>query len=221
MIKFIIITILVSNLFGIDRWNSKHTKISEQANLTNVLTRDNLISVILYTPINSHLDGKVIATVENDNYANHGSNIIIPKGSKAIGKYKALDTFSQERLVLIWQVIITPDGRIIKLNGATTTDATGQSGAVGELDHRYWDRYGLSLTTSTLTNLAGMVIIKETKSNEEESDNEAKNKLIADYAADSKSIVQQILKEQLTIKPVIIIKKGTRLFISPLLDISY
>ncbi len=223
MIKNIFILFILSiNLFGIDEWQTEHTTISKKIDLQNIMTHDNLISVILLTPVNSHLAGKVVAQVEMNKYANHGDNIIIPKGSKAIGYYKALDTYSQERMVIKWDRIITPGGRNINLTGADTTDATGQSGAVGELDKRYWDRYGLAMTLSTFSNIVNYALIKNSYEDDTEkssAENEAKKELYKDYSNDTKNITQQILKEQLMIMPIIIIKKGTRLFISPKYDI--
>ncbi len=218
----IILMIIIINLNAIDEWKTEHTTISKKVNLENVITNDNLISIILITPINSHLSGKVTAQVEMNNYANHGDNIIIPKGSRAVGYYKALETYSQERMIIKWDRIITPQGRNINLSGADTTDATGQSGAVGELDKRYWDRYGLAMTLSTFSNLVNYGLIKNSyqdKQNISQAENEAKRDLYKDYSNDTRNITQQILKEQLMIMPVITIKKGTRLFISPKYDI--
>ena len=53
----IILMIIIINLNAIDEWKTEHTTISKKVNLENVITNDNLISIILITPINSHSSG--------------------------------------------------------------------------------------------------------------------------------------------------------------------
>lgn len=197
---------------------------SKRVNLERTITADNMISIILITAVNSHLKGKILAMIEDDIYASHGDNILIPKGSKAIGYYIPLKKLGDERLAISWSRIITPAGVNINMNAASSADVMGRSGAIGELDNRYLDRYGLALSISTASNSISYIALKSSNTNNDgtlNAEETAKNDIIKSYKDDVTSITNEILKEQLQIKPTINIAAGTRMFIFPVDDIWF
>jgi len=182
-----------------------------------------MISIILITAVNSHLKGKILAMIEDNVYGSHGDNILIPKGSKAIGYYIPLKKLGDERLAISWTRIITPAGVNINLNAASA-DLMGRSGAIGELDNRYLDRYGLALSISTASNTMSYIALKNSNTNNDgtlNAEETAKNDIIKSYKDDVTSITNEILKEQLKINPSINIASGTRMFIFPVDDIWF
>jgi type IV secretory pathway VirB10-like protein len=196
---------------------------SNRVNLERTITADNMISIILITAVNSHLKGKILAMIEDNVYASHGDNILIPKGSKCIGSYIPLKKLGDERLAISWTRIITPAGVNINLNAASA-DLMGRSGAIGELDNRYLDRYGLALSISTASNSLSYIALKSSNANNDgtlNAEETAKNDIIKSYKDDVTSITNEILKEQLKINPTINISSGTRMFIFPVDDIWF
>jgi type IV secretory pathway VirB10-like protein len=47
-----------------------------------------------------------------------------------------------------WSRIITPKGIVITIN-AELSDQMGRSGLAGEIDTKFWDKYGMTLLFST------------------------------------------------------------------------
>ena len=183
---------------------------SYPVDFSRVLTVDRQISTILINDINSSLAGQIIAQVENNVYAAHGKNILIPAGAKLIGNYKPLAKIGQERLQINWQRIITPKGINIVI-GADSVDAMGRSGLGGKIDSRYIDRYGLSLLISSI-NAAALLNIETTGD---------KAVFINTFGKEITDISAKVLEEQIQIKPIIRIAHGTRILINPTRDIFF
>ncbi len=130
------------------------TRIASSENkLLRTITADRMIPAILITPISSEIGGsKIIAQVESDIYATMGRAVLIPKGSRAIGYYNSNNKIGEYRLEIAWNRIITPQGVNIILSDAKGADVKGYNGMIGTLHNKYWERYGIPLSLSTLSN---------------------------------------------------------------------
>ena len=72
-----------------------------------------IIAASLVTGLNSDLPGFVIAQVTEHVYDTvSGRHLLIPQGSRLIGKYDNVVAFGQERALVVWQRIILPDGTL-------------------------------------------------------------------------------------------------------------
>jgi len=180
-----------------------------------------MISAILVPTVNSTLEGLVVAMIENNVYASHGRNVLIPKGSKAYGRYIPLQKIGDERLAITWTKIRTPQGVNINLQ-ASSADVMGRSGAIGEVDSHWFMRFGLAITLSTVSNAIGYLVTDGTKTTTVGSvtTRDARDDIIRDYKNDISSITNQIIKEQ-KVEPTLQIKAGSRIFIIPIDDIWF
>ena len=82
------------------------------------LKAGDFIPATLQTGINSDLPSKVIVAIVSENVRDtiSGRHILIPQGTKVIGTYDSSVTFGQERLLVIWQRLIFPNGKSIGLD---------------------------------------------------------------------------------------------------------
>lgn len=201
-----------------------HDLATHENRLLRTITADKMIPAFLVTPISSQLAGKVVAQVESDIFANMGRAILIPKGSKVIGYYSNNNKIGEYRLDIVWSRIITPQGVNITLTNAKGADVKGYSGLVGQMITHNFQRYGMPLLVSTLSNglLIGLTSALANKT--------GKNNLFGDFllmqltrqtGLGLNQIIAQILKDKSNLKPIIIIREGSRVFISPNLDIFF
>ena len=116
------------------------------------ITADRMIPAFLVRPISSQLAGNVVAQVESNIYGAMGRVVLIPKGSRVIGFYQSNNKIGEYRLEVIWTRIITPHGINILLTNAKGADVKGYNGLVGEVHSRNFQRYGIPMTLSTLSN---------------------------------------------------------------------
>ncbi|GAA8723405.1 hypothetical protein oki386_03830 [Helicobacter pylori] len=137
---------------GFKNFKRKNVASSENK-LLRMITADRMIPAILITPISSEIGGsKIVAQVESDIYATMGRAVLIPKWSRAIGYYNSNNKIGEYRLEIAWNRIITPQGVNIILSDAKGADVKGYNGMIGILHNKYWERYGIPLSLSTLSN---------------------------------------------------------------------
>lgn len=205
-----------SSKFGVDSFsNQKSIDIStNEHRLYRTIRAGRMIPAILTTAISSDLSGIVTAQIEQDIYASMGRAVLIPRGSKAIGFYTNNTKIGHERLEIRWREIITPQGINIMLTDAIVADNMGMAGAVGAIHNKYWERYGIAYSISTLTN--GIMLGIASKMNTNGSaNNQYATEMYSNAKSDISSIVQDIMQQQSQIKPTIEIRSGSRIFLVP------
>lgn len=215
--------------YGIDSFSNfdKKDTASNENKLLRTITADRMIPAILITPISSQISGtKIVAQVESDVYASMGRAVLIPKGSRVIGFYNSNNKIGEYRLEVIWNRIITPQGVNIILSDAKGADVKGYAGLIGDLHTKNWERYGLPLALSTLSN--GLLLAISSGLNNKTSKDGSNFlegyqtiQMLNSMKADVSNIISQILREQIRIKPIITIREGSRIFISPNTDIFF
>ncbi|RDU64569.1 DNA type IV secretion system protein ComB10 [Helicobacter ganmani] len=204
-----------ANPYGVDSFSNQENidNATNEHKLFRMVRAGRLIPATLTTAISSDLAGIVSAQIEEDIYATMGRAVMIPRGSKAIGYYQSSSEITgHARLQIEWREIITPQGVNILLTNAKTSDSMGRSGAEGDLNSRMWQRFGIPYTLSTLTNV--LLLSIATRDNNSNS-NQYSDSIYNQTQTDLSAIVQEILAQQKSIKPVIEIKAGSRIFIVP------
>ena len=108
-----------------------------------------VIAWALVTGIKSDLPGDVIATVTEPVYDTaKGKFLLIPQGSRILGKYNSQVSYGQSRVQVVWNRVILPDPSSLKLDNLAGTDPAGYAGLEDGVDW-HWDRVfaGAALTT--------------------------------------------------------------------------
>lgn len=108
-----------------------------------------IIAASLVSGLNSDLPGFVIAHVtENVFDSISGRHLLVPQGSRLIGKYDSVVAFGQERALVVWQRIIRPDGSSVMIDNLPATDTGGYAGLADEVDLHTWKLLkGVALAT--------------------------------------------------------------------------
>jgi type IV secretion system protein VirB10 len=119
-----------------------------------LVAQGTIIQAILETAINSDLPGMIRGQVSEDVYAFDGSSVLIPKGSRLIGRYSSDIEVGQNRIVAAWTRLIRPDGNSIAL-GSPASDDLGVSGLTGTVDTHFAERFGSAALISVLAGISG------------------------------------------------------------------
>ena len=103
----------------------------------------------LVTGINSDLPGEVTAQVTGNLYDSvHERFLLIPQGSRLVGKYDSKVSVGQTRVLMAWERIIFPDGRSIDLSGMEGVDLEGYAGFHDLVDNHYLKIFGNAILMS-------------------------------------------------------------------------
>lgn len=115
-----------------------------------LVTAGAVIPAALITGINSDLPGQVIASVTEGVYDTAtGRYLLVPQGSKLIGRYDSQVAFGQRRVLLVWTRLILPDTSSIALDRLPGIDPAGYAGLEDGVDW-HWDRILAGAALSTL-----------------------------------------------------------------------
>ena len=97
----------------------------------NTITAGTLIPAMLLTGINSDVPGQVAAQIMADVYDASGTNLLIPAGSRIVGKTGSISA-STGRVGVDFDTIVLPDGSSWNVgNSFTAVDGGGYSGIQG------------------------------------------------------------------------------------------
>jgi type IV secretion system protein VirB10 len=134
------------------RQSSASTVVSSRIkNMRTTIAQGKIINAVLETAINTQLPGNIRAIINRDVYAEQGRNILIPKGSRVIGTYNTALILGQNRVFIIWNRIIRPDGIDVMIN-SPGVDNLGRAGINGFID----TRFGEMLSAATLSSVLGL-----------------------------------------------------------------
>lgn len=114
-----------------------------------------VIPAVLVTEINSDLPGNVLAQIARDVYDSRTQQILlIPRGSRLLGRYEHQLAVGQDRLLVAWTRVIFPDGRSVMLPGLETKDHAGAGGVRDQVDRHTRQVFG----TTALLSLVGAAV---------------------------------------------------------------
>jgi|GEM_PF-3279566 len=112
-----------------------------------LIAQGTMIKAVIETAISSDVPGMVRAVLNEAVYSDDGSNLILAKGSRVIGEYRAGLVRGQGRLFVVWHRIMTPEGIDIAID-SPGADPLGRSGHDGWIDTHFAERFGASFLLS-------------------------------------------------------------------------
>ena len=160
-----------------------------------------VIAASLITGLNSDLPGFVIAQVtENVFDTVSGRHLLIPQGSRLVGKYDNIVAFGQERALVVWQRIILPDGSSIVIDNLPATDTGGYAGLADQVDFHTWKLLkGVAL--ATVLGVGSELAFGS-------SDSDLVKALQQSPQATTNRAGQRLIERQLNVQPTITVRPG-------------
>jgi type IV secretion system protein VirB10 len=162
-----------------------------------------IIPGIMITGINSDLPGSIVGQVRESVFDTvSGNYLLIPQGTKIFGTYDSSITWGQDRVLIVWQRLIFPNGKSINLSNMPGVDLTGQAGFSDKVNNHF----GTLLKGVVLTSItgAGSAIVTNDENNDYESE-AAKAAGIAII-----NIGNNFAEKALDVQPTIEIRAGYR-----------
>lgn len=93
------------------------------------------ITAALVTALNSDQPGRVVAQVTADVYDSvTGDHLLVPQGARLLGAYDAATSHGDQRLLIVWNRLVMPNGWSIAFRGMPGTDAAGAAGVRDSVD---------------------------------------------------------------------------------------
>ena len=163
-----------------------------------------VIAGALVTGIKSDLPGDVIATVTEPVFDTAtGKFLLIPQGSRILGKYNSQVSYGQSRVQVVWNRVILPDTSSLTLDNLVGTDPAGYAGLEDDVDW-YWKRIFAGAVLTTLLGVGAELAAPENRQDG--------NRIVIagrDSAQDSiNQVGQEITRRNMNIQPTLTARPG-------------
>ena len=171
------------------------------ANPSNTVIQGTMIQAVMETALDSSLPGQTRAIISEDVFSYDGSRLLIPRGSRLIGRYRSGIEVAQKRVTIAWDRIILPNNQTVQIS-AFGGDELGRSGVTGFVDTRFDERFGSAALIS--------IISAAPSAASAQVEDETTAEVLQDVGDDLADATDSVIGEYLSIGPVIYVDQGAR-----------
>lgn len=165
-----------------------------------------IIPAVMLSAINSDLPGAIVAQTRSDVYSTFDyKTLLVPAGSRIVGRYQSDIATGQERILVVWDELIFPNGRRISLEGMGAVDGTGAAGMKDQVTTHFWRIWGNALMISALG--VGVQLSQPKSSNQNNTPTASQQAAAAAFNS-LNDTAQQVLRRNLQISPTLEIRPG-------------
>lgn len=116
-----------------------------------------VVPAALLTGVDTARAGPVVAmTTQNVFDTVSGRHLLIPQGTRLIGRHEGESAYGDRRAFLVWDRLILPNGKSLMLDGEPGVDAQGAVGVRGQVDRRLFPLLVGTLFAGAITTLGQM-----------------------------------------------------------------
>jgi conjugation trbI family protein len=165
-----------------------------------------IIPAVMISGINSDLPGEIIAQVTHSVYdTKTGRTVLIPQGSKLIGRYDSHIAMGQERVMIAWYRLEFPDASVFNLGNMGAVDLAGYAGMHDRVNNHTWKIFKNAFLLSVI-GAGTQIAIGDGGENE----NSPLNITKAEMGRQIGQVGTEIIRRNLNIQPTLEIRPGYR-----------
>lgn len=113
-----------------------------------------IIPAVLLTGVDTSRAGPVVATVSQNVFDTvSGRHLVLPQGTRLIGRHDGESSYGDRRAFLTWDRLILPNGKSLVLTEEPGVDAQGAVGVRGQADRRLFPLLVGTLFAGAITTL--------------------------------------------------------------------
>lgn len=132
-----------------DTRSKDRVEASMFVNPATTVPKGAILQAVLETALDSTRAGPARAIISRDVRSFDGTRVLIQRGSRLYGEYKADLSSGQNRALIQWQRLMRPDGAVIELD-SPSADPLGRAGVKGKVNTHFFERFGGAILQSTL-----------------------------------------------------------------------
>jgi len=120
------------------------------AGKTYVLFEGTILETVLVNRLEGQFSGPLECLVTTDVYSHDRQHLLIPAGTRALGKTRKVENSGQSRLAVVFHRLIMPDGYSVNLDQFKGLDQIGDTGLRDQVNNHYLRIFGVSLAIGAL-----------------------------------------------------------------------
>jgi type IV secretion system protein VirB10 len=169
--------------------------------------------------INSELPGQIVAQVSQDVFDTPtGRHRLIPQGSKLVGRYGHQVVMGQSRVLVAWQRITFPDGKVFDIGSMEGADSAGYAGFSDQVNRHYVRLFGSAILMSAI--ISGVTSSQVDPSNDPfGSSNQAT--LSQSLATQLGEVATKMIERNMDMAPTLKIRPGYRFNVMAVKDLTF
>jgi type IV secretion system protein VirB10 len=178
-----------------------------------------VIPATMISGINSDLPGQIIAQVSQDVFDTPtGRHRLIPQGSRLVGRYNHNVVDGQSRVLVAWQRMTFPDGKVLDIGAMEGVDPAGYAGFQDKVDRHYLRLFGSAILMSGIT--AGLTSSKITPQDDPfgTSNSVQMSQSLAQQIGD---VASQMIQKNMSYAPTLKIRPGYRFNVMAVKDLTF
>lgn len=180
---------------------------SRMAHPFYTIPQGEFIHANLETAIDSDLPGMIRAVIARPVYSYRGDHLLIPEGSRLIGQYSSQTLQGINRVMVIWQRIILPNGVSVQID-SPGSDEIGEGGFAADTVNRHFlQRFG----QASLLSVIGAVV----------SNNNPTAQYQTAIAQSFQSSANRVLEHSIAIKPTLRVNQGDHVIVFVARDLDF
>ena len=171
------------------------------------LKRGSVIPATLITGINSDLPGRITAQVSQNVYDSAtGHYLLVPQGTKLLGRYDNKVSFGQSRVLVVWTDMIFPNGSTLQLVAMAGTDAEGYGGFTDKVDRHYLRTFGSAVLLAIVGTGIDMAVPESSTLATQDTASDAARR---NFAETFGRVAKRTISKNLDIQPTLRIRPAT------------
>ncbi|SEW28463.1 TrbI/VirB10 family protein [Luteibacter sp. 329MFSha] len=178
-----------------------------------------VIPATMISGINSDLPGQIVAQVSQDVFDTAtGRFRLIPQGSKLVGRYNHRVIMGQSRVLVAWQRLTFPDGKVIDIGAMEGVDGAGYAGFGDKVDRHYLRLFGSAILMSAVT--SGLTSSRVDPDNDPFGSSNAST-LSQSLAQEIGQVATKMIEKNMDIAPTLKIRPGYRFNVMAVKDLTF
>lgn len=209
-----------------DRWLLQNNKAAqgldpvEKPRTAYEVRSGGVIPATMISGINSDLPGQIIGQITQAVYDTAtGRHLVIPQGTRLVGMYDASISYGQERVLIVWQRLIFPDGKALDLGSMPGADSAGYSGFSDQVNTHFWRTIGSALLMSVV--IAGVDLSQDNYNSSSNNNQRASDSLSEALGQTLGQALAQMIQKNLNVSPTLEIRPGYRFNVIITKDIPF
>ena len=134
-----------------------------------------------------------------------GKYLLIPQGTKIVGRYDSQIVYGQERVLVVWHRLLFPNGQSLSLEGMPGVDMRGYAGFADQVNNHYLKIFGSVLLMSVMSSGAQL---SQPENNNMNNNPNISQTLAASVGSNMALTMDQITRKNLNIQPTLEIRPG-------------
>ena len=172
------------------------------------LKRGSVIPATLVPGINSDLPGRIIAQVsENVFDSATGTRLLIPQGTKLLGRYDSKVAFGQSRVLAAGPALLSPKGSTPHTGAVAGVEAEGYGGSPDEVDRHWFRTFGSAALLAVIGTGVDMAVPENSTLSNQTTASDAARRNFAEVFG---RVAERTISKNLDVQPTLEIRPGYR-----------